>query len=101
LIDLEPEMTKIHAMSTTKEVRLNLRLKDSFRAEMEVLADYLGLTLSSYAHSLLVRSIREEKQRYPEAFSEDTDSISGRIVGSESQHPLQMRRTPTSKKKTG
>ncbi len=52
----------------TKETRLNLRITDDFRRDIETLAKYHGLTLSSYAHSLLVRAIRREKEAEPAAF---------------------------------
>lgn len=45
-----------------KETRLNLRITPGFRAEIEQLAEYHGLTLSSYAHSVLVKAIRRERQ---------------------------------------
>jgi hypothetical protein len=53
-----------------KETRLNLRISDEFRRDIESLAAYHGLTLSSYAHSLLVKQIRREKEATPEAFNE-------------------------------
>lgn len=53
----------------TKETRLNLRITDEFRKDIETLAAYHGLTMSSYAHSLLVRAIRREKESEPEAFA--------------------------------
>lgn len=51
-----------------KGTRLNLRISDAFRKDIETLADYHGLTLSSYAHSILIRHIRREKQELPELF---------------------------------
>lgn len=56
----------IYAMP--KETRLNLRISDLFRKDIEALAAFHGLTLSSYAHSLLVKSVRKEKEETPEAF---------------------------------
>ena len=58
-------------VSTPKDVRLNLRIKESFKDDLQQLADYLGLTLSSYAHSLLVRAVRDEKLKYPDAFEQE------------------------------
>jgi hypothetical protein len=51
-----------------KETRLNLRISDEFRDELEHLAAYHGLKLSSYAHSLLIKAVRREKEATPEAF---------------------------------
>lgn len=46
-----------------KETRLNLRITPEFRSELELLADYHGLRLSSYVHSLLVKAVRKEKMQ--------------------------------------
>lgn len=43
-----------------KTTSLNLRISPEFRAQIEELAAYHGLTMSSYAHSLLVKCIRQE-----------------------------------------
>ena len=55
----------------SKSTSINLRITPQFRAEMEILADYYGLTLSSYAHSLLVRDIRKERESHPELFKRE------------------------------
>lgn len=52
----------------TKETRLNLRITEELREDIETLAEYHGLAMSSYAHSLLVKSVRMAKQEYAEAF---------------------------------
>ena len=51
-----------------KETRLNLRITEELRGDIETLAAYHGLAMSSYAHSLLVKSIRQAKEEHPEAF---------------------------------
>ena len=51
-----------------KSTSINLRISPDFRRELEALATYRGLTLSGVAHSLLVRAVRQEKEREPEAF---------------------------------
>lgn len=58
-----------------KDTRLNLRITPSFRNELQALADYRGLTLSSLAHMLLVKAIRQEKQNEPEAFVESKQKV--------------------------
>jgi hypothetical protein len=45
-----------------KETSINLRISWEFREELEALAAYHGLTMSSYAHSLLVKAVRNEKE---------------------------------------
>jgi hypothetical protein len=100
-IDLPPEINRIVAVPDTKETRLNLRMKDAFKSDLQILADYLGLTLSSYAHSLLVRSVREEKLRYPEAFASEERTL-GAHIAPETNHPLPVHRnSPVAKKRTG
>lgn len=51
-----------------KGTRLNLRISEGFRDDIERLADYHGLSLSSYAHSLLVKAVRREREATPEVF---------------------------------
>lgn len=50
-----------------KDTRLNLRITPEFRERIERLAEYHGLTMSSYVHSVLVKAIRRESI---EAFDE-------------------------------
>lgn len=51
-----------------KTTSINLRISPEFRSEIETLARYHGLSMSSYAHSLLVKSVRQAKEQTPEAF---------------------------------
>lgn len=44
-----------------KTTSINLRISPEFRQELEMLAEYHGLTMSSYAHSLLVKAVRHER----------------------------------------
>ncbi len=53
----------------TKTTSINLRISPEFREEIEMLAEYHGLTMSSYAHSLLVKAVRREREATPEAFA--------------------------------
>lgn len=68
-----------------KETRLNIRVKPNFKDDLQAVADYHGLTVSSYVHSVLVKAIREEKTKAPEAFVIHRDGIeekpSARKVG--------------------
>ena len=56
------------AVMTRKETRLNIRITPEFRERLEILAEYHGLSFSAYAHSLLVKAVREERERYPYLF---------------------------------
>jgi hypothetical protein len=55
-------------MFVSKEIRLNIRIKPELKADLESVADFYGLTVTSYVHSVLIRKMREEKEREPEAF---------------------------------
>jgi hypothetical protein len=63
-----------------KSTSINLRITQEFRDDLQKLADYRGLTLSSLAHSLLVKSVRWERQNEPEAF-EGERKVSGKHSG--------------------
>lgn len=52
-------------MWMAKSTSLNLRISPEFRAEIETLAAFHGLSMSSYAHSLLVKAVRREKEEAP------------------------------------
>lgn len=50
----------------SKSTSLNLRITPQFRAEIQALADFHGLTLSSMAHSLLVKAVRDAMAKIPD-----------------------------------
>lgn len=45
-----------------KTTSLNIRISPEFRSRIERLAEFHGLTMSSYAHSLLVKAVRVESE---------------------------------------
>lgn len=51
-----------------KEVRLNIRITPQFKADLQEIAAFHGLSLSSYVHSVMVRQLRREHEANPEAF---------------------------------
>lgn len=51
-----------------KRDQINFRVKPEIRADLDAIADYHGLTVSSYVHSVLVKQIRLEKEATPQAF---------------------------------
>lgn len=59
---------------TAKETRLNLRISSNLREQIETLAHYHGLTMSSYVHSLLVKAIRKAVTDTAEAFDSPTQN---------------------------
>lgn len=63
-----------------KSTSINLRITPQFRNDLQSLADYRGLTLSSLAHSLLVKAVRQEKQIEPDAFTDSERQVNGIVV---------------------
>jgi hypothetical protein len=51
-----------------KDVLINLRLKPKTRDEFKVAAELRGASMSGLLHQFIVKTIREEKDRSPEAF---------------------------------
>lgn len=58
----------------SKETRLNIRITPEFQKELQMIARFHGLTLTSYVHSTLVQRLRQEKAKHPEAFSSEQRS---------------------------
>lgn len=63
-----------------KSTSINLRITQEFRNELQILADYRGLSLSSLAHSILVKGLRKERELEPEAF-ESERTVNGKNNG--------------------
>lgn len=51
-----------------KDTRLNIRIAPEFQRELQAVAKFHGLTVSSYVHSLLVKQIRREHEENPQLF---------------------------------
>ncbi len=52
-----------------KRDQVNFRLKPEIKADLEAIADFHGLSVTSYIHSMLVRQLRIEREATPEAFA--------------------------------
>jgi hypothetical protein len=52
----------------TKEIRINVRTSEQIKRDLEITAELRGLTVSALVNSLVVKAIREEKEREPHAF---------------------------------
>lgn len=52
----------------SKETRINVRTTDEIKQSLEITAKLRGLTVSALVNSLVVKAIREEKEREPRAF---------------------------------
>lgn len=51
-----------------KEIRINVRTTEQIKQDLEIAAELKGLTVSALVNSLVVKTIREEKDREPKAF---------------------------------
>lgn len=48
---------------------IQFRVTDDIKHDLQIVAELRGLTMSSLLHSLMVKTIREEKDREPRAFN--------------------------------
>lgn len=64
----------------SKEIRINVRTTEQIKNDLEVTARLRGLTVSSLVNALVVKAIREEKEREPQAFDKKHKNI---VSGSE------------------
>lgn len=56
----------------TKEVLINLRINEQAREDFKIVAELRGASMSTLLHQFIYKSIREEKERIPEAFKPKT-----------------------------
>ena len=85
-----------------KDTSINLRITWEFREDLQKLADYRGLSLSSLAHSILVKGLRAEKLAEPEAFqSERIVNNNYPSLKGDSSHSLKIQKQKEAKKKVG
>lgn len=54
----------------SKEIRINVRTTEQIKNDLQITAELRGLSVSALVNSLVVRAIREEKDREPSAFRE-------------------------------
>lgn len=81
------------------ETRLSVRIRPDLKADLERLADWNGLTVSSYVQSLLIRGIRREKELTPEIFQElKEEMIHGRELSPTSEEGIPLHRPEQRKK---
>jgi hypothetical protein len=53
---------------TQEEVRINVRTRPDVKRDLEIAARLNGITMSALVNNLVVKKIREEKERSPEEF---------------------------------
>jgi hypothetical protein len=58
-------------MSVGKDKMITLRLSEQAHKDFKIAADLRGASMSSLLHQFIVKLIREEKEREPQAFKSD------------------------------
>lgn len=62
-------MTIVSTMGTTKNDRIYVRVNDEIKDDFERVAAYRGLKMSALLHSLMVKTINEQREKTPQLFS--------------------------------
>lgn len=78
LISVKPSRIN-NVMTARKDTYLQLRVRDDIKADLQILAELRGLTMSGFIHSMIVRAIREEKELYPDSFKQTSIKHGGTI----------------------
>lgn len=80
-------------MATTKNDRVYVRVNDEIKDDFETVAEYRGLNTSALLHSLIVKTIHEQREITPQIFTKN------KIAGEEAQKTKKqdMAKLPTEK----
>lgn len=70
----------VSTMVLMKAKFLQIRIREDIKDDFQKVAELRGLSVSALIHSLIVKTIREEKQAAPEAFQ-----VNGRTVATKSK----------------
>lgn len=80
-------------VTKTKDDHLHIRLKPSVKDELKIVADARGMTMSGLVYSMIVRTIRDEKNQEPQLFQTQPKIVRVR--------PDEMTDEKSKKKRTG
>lgn len=58
-----------------KEVMINVRLAEAVREEFKIAAELRGASMAGLLHQFIVKTIREEKEREPQAFKKNEETL--------------------------
>lgn len=78
-----------NVMTLKKEVNLNVRIRSDVRDDFKIVAELRGISVSGLLHQYMVKLIREEKERDPEAFKREVSNIK-LIPGDVKMSPVDM-----------
>ena len=84
-------MTIVSTMASNKNDRVYVRVNEEIKGDFEVVASYRGLNTSALLHSLMVKTIHEQRELTPHIFIENT--VAGK---SSDKRPDETAKIPTS-----
>lgn len=89
-------------MASPKVRMINVRLTPQMHEAFKIACELRGASMSSSLHQFIVRTIREEKDREPQAFRE---TVAGKQLATSSTHKTRIQKSVVSKgdskRKTG
>jgi hypothetical protein len=79
---------RYNIVPTVKTKFLQIRISEDIKADLQVVAELRGLSTSALIHSLIVKTVREEKNREPRAFQANAINRAGgvRVAPRAKQH---------------
>lgn len=66
---------------------VQLRVREEVKEDLRRMADYRGLTISSYLNMLVLKTIRQERSENPEVFKEE---IRGQKLAPKSERKIPL-----------
>lgn len=86
-----------------KDTFLQIRIREEIKEDLRLVAEARGLTISALIHSLIVKTIREEREQYPGSFvsaeSTKTKNTPARVARLEVSGKIADKSTHRSSKK--
>lgn len=70
-------MNDVLTMAMPKDTWLQIRIREEIKDDLRIAAELRGLTVSALLHSLIVKTIREEKEVQPSAFPKTERQVNG------------------------
>lgn len=62
-----------------KNTYIQVRIREDVKEELRLVADARGLTISALIHSMIVKTIRDERTQHPEVFISRQNSEQGLV----------------------
>lgn len=58
-----------------KDDRLYIRMSSDIKEDLRILSEHVGLSMSSFIHSLVVKTISQEREKNPNLFQKKSNGI--------------------------